>query len=373
MTLAAISVELGPPLDCEEEEWLLALADMENWTAPEFSRNQADRAGDVLRGTVTPGDEALWVYRVINNWRQSHDFPLARIRLDLRRHARRVQKTALVVGRIKRLQSVREKLRTNDTMDLTQIQDIGGCRAVMKSMAEVNRLLEIYKERNDFEHMFRWQSPYIDNPKPTGYRSHHLIYQFQNTPGGTDVFNKHRVEMQIRTRLQHAWATAVETVGMFTGHALKANVGDQDWLRLFALMSSEFAEMEGTAVVPGTPERRSDRVYEIRHLAKQLRAVQTLDAYSHAVYELGHFEKHARYFLLQYDYKANKIYAEGFFRGEIKTANAWYEEAEKEATARNRNVVLVSADSLDQLRSAYPNYFLDAGKFTNHLWRVIQK
>jgi hypothetical protein len=212
-----------------------------------------------------------------------------------------VQRTAIVVGRVKRLQSIREKLRTLATMDLTQVQDIGGCRAVLKSMDEVNRLLEIYRERDDFRHLFRGQSPYIERPKPTGYRSHHLMYQFQHAPGEAEIWHKHRVEMQIRTRLQHAWATAVETVGMFTGHALKANTGDQDWLRLFALMSAEFAEMEGAPTVPGTPERRSDRVYEIRHLATKLRAISMLDAYNVAVYNLGFEDKRNRYFVIQYD------------------------------------------------------------------------
>jgi len=43
--------------------------------------------------------------------------------------------------------------------------------------------------------------------------------------------------------LQHAWATAVEAVGIFTKQALKSNIGDGEWLRLFALMSSEIAVM----------------------------------------------------------------------------------------------------------------------------------
>jgi hypothetical protein len=320
-----------------------------------------------------PGDQALWVYRVVNNWRQSHDYPLAAVRLDLRRHARRVQRTAIVVGRVKRLQSIREKLRTRATMDLTQIQDIGGCRAVLKSMDEVNRLLEIYRERRDFRHLFRGQSPYIERPKPTGYRSHHLMYQFQHASGEPEIWHKHRVEMQIRTRLQHAWATAVETVAMFTGHALKANTGDQDWLRLFALMSAEFAEMEGTPTVPGTPERRSDRVYEIRHLAMKIRAISMLDAYNVAVHNLGFEDKRNRYFAIQYDRREQKLTVAGFAREDIEKANAWYAEAEQEASVKGRNVVLISADSLDQLRSAYPNYFLDAGKFTNLLWRTAAR
>ncbi len=78
------------------------------------------------------------------------------------------------------------------------------------------------------------------DPKEDGYRSYHLIYQYKGSLQ-TACYNKLRIEVQLRTKLQHAWATAVEAVGIFTKQALKSNIGDKDWLRLFALMSSEIA------------------------------------------------------------------------------------------------------------------------------------
>jgi len=50
--------------------------------------------------------------------------------------------------------------------------------------------------------------------------------------------------MQIRSRVQHAWATAVETVDMFSGQALKSSHGDDKWLRFFAVAASEMAYIE---------------------------------------------------------------------------------------------------------------------------------
>jgi hypothetical protein len=40
---------------------------MDQWAVPGYSRNQVDRAGNALRSDVMLGDEALWVYRVVNN------------------------------------------------------------------------------------------------------------------------------------------------------------------------------------------------------------------------------------------------------------------------------------------------------------------
>ncbi len=52
------------------------------------------------------------------------------------------------------------------------------------------------------------------------------------------------IEVQLRTRLQHNWATAVETVGIFTGEALKSSQGNEDWQDFFRLVSTWFAHKE---------------------------------------------------------------------------------------------------------------------------------
>ena len=44
-----------------------------------------------------------------------------------------------------------------------------------------------------------------------------------------------KVELQLRTRLQHAWATANEIVGTFRREELKSGEGGPDWLRYFVL------------------------------------------------------------------------------------------------------------------------------------------
>jgi hypothetical protein len=70
------------------------------------------------------------------------------------------------------------------------------------------------------------------NPQKSGYRGIHLVYRYN---GRKTEYNGLKIEIQIRTVIQHAWATAVETVGMFTQQALKSSQGEQDWLRYFAL------------------------------------------------------------------------------------------------------------------------------------------
>ena len=84
---------------------------------------------------------------------------------------------------------------------------------------------------------------YIKEPNPdTGYRGIHLIYKYNSSK--TPQYNDLLIEVQLRTRLQHLWATAVETVGMFTQNRLKFNQGDDVCLRFLKLVSIIFAAEE---------------------------------------------------------------------------------------------------------------------------------
>ena len=133
------------------------------------------------------------------------------------------------------------------------MQDVGGCRAVLKTVKQVKAIREIYyNRRSDFERV--GEKNYIDGPKESGYRSIHLVYKYQS--GRSDsrsVYNGHHIEIQLRSQIQHSWATAVETVGTVIGAALKSSEGSEDWLSLFKYISALFAIEEGTARVPNTP------------------------------------------------------------------------------------------------------------------------
>lgn len=190
-----------------------------------------------------------------------------------------------------------------------------------------------------------------EKPKASGYRGVHLVYKYRSDRKAT--FNGLGVEIQLRTRVQHAWATAVETVGFFTSQALKSSAGSEDWLRFFALMSSEIATQEGTLVVPGTPGSRLEHLDELRELSSSLGVVERLTAYGQTlkVFEEKIAGGGGRYFVLS-------------LNAPEETATAYYEGLERaSAQEQDTDVVLVSVDSVSALRRAYPNYFLDTEVF----------
>jgi hypothetical protein len=333
---------------------------MANWVVPAFSRNQVDKAGFLLVDPHASKGQLDWAFAAVNNWRAAHSYPLLNFRINLRTKLKGIQPNALVAQRIKRLQSIKSKLERSPTMQLSQMQDIGGCRAVVKSIQNVEQLVSSYK-KSRFAHIFKGEKSYIENPKADGYRSHHLIYQYNSRPHQNRAYDKLRIEIQIRTNLQHAWATAVEAVSIFTREALKANIGSPEWLRLFALMSAEIALIEKTPAIPGISASESERIAELKTLANGLRAVHTLNAYRATINWAGSAQekRDAKYFLVQYDYDENKVFVTAFKGTQSQRANKEYTDAELSMKAGSRNIVLVSVDSIQALERAYPNYFLD--------------
>jgi hypothetical protein len=241
------------------------------------------RAGKLLRGALPEDpdrmDEYRQAFRIAYDWRDSHYYPMRRIRYELVGKIRRLGISAITAARIKRMPSIRKKLAAS-TITLVQIQDLGGCRAIAETVDGVNALVRHYAEFGS-AHVIRVNRSYIEEPAPDGYRSHHLVIEFCGIEEEA-IYDKRRVEIQVRSRLQHIWATAVEAVGAVRGEDLKRGEGDPDWLRLFVLMSSEMAAREACPAVEGTGDAALRRE-ELRDLNRRLGALEKVNGLNYAL------------------------------------------------------------------------------------------
>ncbi len=339
---------------------------MSRWAKPEYSKQRVNWAGRALSGAVatnlTEFGEAL---DIINNFRAIHGHPLNTFQTTLRIKGRHIDKNIIVAQRVKRLSSIDLKLSRFPTMTLSQMQDIGGCRGVVATVNNVNSLVDAYL-KSDLKHKLHTHDDYMLAPKPTGYRGVHLIYRYFSDK--IDTYNSLKIEMQIRSQAQHAWATAVEIVGTFTQQALKSSQGADDWLRFFALMGTAIALMEGTPPVPGTPDNPAQLVEELNAAAAKLDAIGRLQAYGTAPQILESPEsKKNHFFLLELDASEMKLEITGYKASQIVDASDDYLEAEKRFSKQGAggDAVLVSVDSLASLRRAYPNYYLDTNMFVS--------
>lgn len=343
------------------------------WTSLVYQADEYNAAARLLAKTAFPVNtlDGLQALDILNNWRSAHAYPLNTFQITLRNRARKFERSVTVAQRAKRLDSIHRKLLSKKTMRLTQMQDIAGCRAIFTRLPNVYKLVEFYKN-GDFDHKFRNEKDYITHPKPDGYRSYHLVYEYVGTDN-TAEYSGLRVEIQVRTQMQHSWATAVEAVGLFTRQALKSNQGDEDWLRFFALMSSAIAAVERTPCVPGTPATKDELVAEIENLTHKLRAKDMLKAYNTTLETLG-AAKDAKYFIIEVDPDEGKVTLRRYKAKESAEANSRYTQLEsKIPDGSRRQVVLVSASDISALKKAYPNYFLDTALFSRLVERVLTR
>tara|TARA_R110002167_G_scaffold232501_1_gene437698 strand:- start:244 stop:702 length:459 start_codon:yes stop_codon:yes gene_type:complete len=113
---------------------------------------------------------------------------------------------------------------------------------------------------------------YIQGPKLDGYRSIHRIYKYQ---GSKLEHSGLLVEIQLRTKLQHAWATAVEIIDTFLAEQLKLGKGSEEWKQFFYLVANQFAQLEG---LPNSAEK--DDLKKLQKLASELNVVQRMNDFA---------------------------------------------------------------------------------------------
>lgn len=343
---------------------------MAQWTKREHSKGEIDRVADRLLPWWTDPDaettpEIGRCYGVVQNWRTSHGFPLNTFQMGLRRRAARVERGALVAQRLKRFSSIMNKLKREPTMKLSQMQDLGGCRAIVSSVENVDKLYDLYRgDGRLFEEGGLRCDDYIRNPKSDGYRGIHVVGRYRARKPEHQIWNGNRIEVQLRTTLQHAFATAVETVTTFTRNPLKFGGGPDDWRRFFALMGSAIAIREGTPLVEGTPTAEADLIAELKDASRALRVRERLRGWTQTLKQLPNKNiRGAKWLLLALDVRDSTIMVSGF-ENRQKAAEV---VASIEKEGRQIDAVLVWVRSFRDLRKAYPNYYADTTEFIRAL------
>lgn len=341
---------------------------------PTFSRNDVNKAGAILAAAKSSPADLEWATNVLANWRSAHLLPINSFQKTLRKRASSVDSSAIVAQRLKRAPSVIDKLRRFPTMKLSRMQDIGGLRAVVGSIAQVRELEDLSRGHGQSGHELVNHKDYIAEPKRDGYRSIHLVYRcrYPQSP----AFDGLHVEIQLRTRLQHAWATAVETMGTFLGQALKSGQGEDSWRDFFALAGAALAHVEESPTVPGFEHFTPQALYAA--VAKADRSMGVLDKLSSFAIATSRISAHKgkgnAYHLVVLDAASRSVNIWPFPSTKLDAAAAAYAEVEARGMAGEKvEAVLVSTGSINSLRTAYPNYFLDTHEFVTRIKDIIRR
>lgn len=346
---------------------------------PRESKSKIDKAGEILINANSTQTDVEWATELADRWRACHSYPINTFQATLRVNLGRMlpENDFIVAQRLKRMPTIISKLSHSPLMHLTTMQDIGGIRAVLPTIADVYRVADIYRTKKRFKHILVNSRDYIESPRDVdGYRSLHLIYKYQNSQAAE--YNNLRIELQIRTKLQHTWATAVETMGTFLGQALKSRRGqaDRDWLDFFALVASAFAYKEGTTRLPRFQNlSEAETARQLASLENRLNALEQMRGFSSAVNEIvGRGRNQQRtYHLLILDSLKKEVTITPYNRDSAQQAIDDYSKAEaRVAKGEKIEPVLVSAGPLANIRRAYPSFFLDISEFSNQVSQIIR-
>lgn len=272
-------------------------------------------------------------------------------------------------------------------MRLSQMQDIGGCRAVFESIDSVYKLKDSYLKHNG-QYEVVHVSDYIARPKASGYRSLHLVLKYKSKKH--PQYNNVLLEVQARTLTQHAWATAVETVGAVLGQALKSSEGEEEWLSYFQHASLALELVERPIFTPIPPQSAGTVARALAALDKELQVSKKLKSYRDALRATADKNlKKDGYFLLillpaqpelQIVYFQKKNSAEAYreyerFERLLPSApdNPQLQLFPDLANYTGAQAVLVGAESFKSLRESYPNYYLDTEHFLECIENFVRR
>ncbi len=168
--------------------------------------SQVKKAGKLLRQArraheIDDINKVIAAIDIIEAHRATFKTPLVTANNGLRSMVRTLGLDGQVSQRLKRMSTILDKLVREPTLALDRMQDIGGCRVVLPTRDAVYRLRDRLVGRRP---PLR-ESDYIAEPRMSGYRGVHVVVEYGTTC-------PRPIEVQLRTRAMHQWATAVEEI-----------------------------------------------------------------------------------------------------------------------------------------------------------------
>jgi ppGpp synthetase/RelA/SpoT-type nucleotidyltranferase len=184
------------------------------------SKTQIDRLGDRLKKGAPSDDDLRLLDDYRRSFRDAFDIVIKQIEQTLKLHP---------TGRpAKSIPSIIQKLQ-RESIRLSQIQDIAGCRIVVADILKQDKAVDSIRS------LFPSISVVDRREKSShGYRAVHLMAQIEEK----------LVEIQVRTELQHLWSELSERCSDVFDPGLKYGTGEERALKLLQETSDSVARIE---------------------------------------------------------------------------------------------------------------------------------
>ena len=259
----------------------------------------------------------------------------------------------IVVTRLKRMESIIDKLRRPNSSKLSRIDDIAGIRIIVNNFTEIYEISELLEKlliSNNCQ--LKYNKDYIEFSKKDGYRSLHKIFTFSYE-------NKNlNFEIQIRTKLQHLWSTTVEIYDLIEYKNLKSGSFNKlkTWEGLFFKRCSKTVENFEKENFT-TSKKIVNKIFTFKKYIKIFERLKTIKSIKNI--NLLKDYKDEDSLLLIIDIENGSI---DFLDGEAKNLVTYYNILEQEVK-KNIKLLLLTIKNIKKLHFAYSNYFLNNNEF----------
>ena len=202
----------------------------------DITKTQIDLLGDRLRKGATSDADLRLLDAFRRSFASAYEEVIRTVKnvLDVDVTGRPAKSTSSIVEKLKR-----------ESIRLTQMQDIAGCRLVVPDIRSQNEAITVLAASlEDTTTIDRRENP------SHGYRAVHVVARVAGKP----------IEIQIRTPLQHLWAEFSEKAADIFDPGIKYGIGPADLLHVLSGYSGllEDAEMDEFELSEAQPDPKLD-------------------------------------------------------------------------------------------------------------------
>ncbi len=263
----------------------------------------------------------------------------------------RIYKNAIVAYRIKRIESIISKLKRIPTMKLNTMGDIAGCRCIFNSNKQ------LYKLKDEIQKSFEVikVKDYLEKPQLDGYRS---IHMYVKIPSSSNI-----VEIQLRNKVDHNWATLNEITDLLFDENLKDKTSDSRLRELHLLFS----------------KRENLEISDKRRIIQLIRRYRFFEKLS-GVFARNYIKIRKQWTSLE-DMPDNSFILIEASKDKVPKIDVFssFDQAEKEYFGRfsgdstsNRVLTHIPHPTYKKLSIAYSNYILTYHQFIDDCFNILK-
>jgi putative GTP pyrophosphokinase len=329
------------------------------------SKNQVRSAGKRIAKASDISGAASADIEIVDEWRKAHLTPLSSIAMWLRKPS--IDATGLPPAqRLKRRSTVFDKLIQGRATDASTMHDLGGCRLIFPDVQALQDFRAYLETKTRAAHKLqhhRDKYDYIAAPKQTGYRGVHYIYGYEPSSASNAELKGLKIEVQLRTNTQHAWATSVEIADLVLGARTKFEDGTGPYGQFFRI-ASELLARRHEAMTSCLPEL-SDR--DLRAAFNDEERKHSLLDRLDRLREQGDLSKIREHTVLAFQTDGTlEIF------GYTKASRAVDKERELIDNPNCSHVVYVRASTPGAIKNSYRNYLTNPTDFVKLMREALE-